>query len=127
MRKMLCILFVFACCLLLPGGGMHRARAAAPAAVSLSVDRASAEQWLCERSDNSDLNMPRIPGALSAPQMHLPGSRCGHADPVRCASRCALRGVAGAWKTTSPFISTRPVVVTQVADHSVCRLRRLII
>lgn len=127
MRKAICLLLVLVGCLLLAGRTMPRADRTARAAVALSVDRAAAEQWLCERSHNSDLNLPRIPCGLAAPQSRVVCSR-GPAYPVRAPFRCVSGPCpAGVVKITSPFGSTRPVAVTHAVDYYVYRLRRLII
>lgn len=125
MRKLLCILLLFMGCLLVAGSAAH-AEDRGGAATELTVDRASAGQWLCERAANSDLGLPHAP-SVAAPQLR-PACGSSQAGPARTAVRTPWRCVAaGSMKTTSPFSFTHPVCVTQAVDRYVYRLRRLII
>lgn len=128
MRKALCILLLLVGCLSLTGGATPRADEAGGPTAALSVDRAAAEQWLCERSHNSDLTLPRIPSGVAAPQTRVASPRGSDADPVhalfRRTSGPCTTGVA---KITSPFGSIYPLAVTHPVDYYVYRLRRLLI
>lgn len=127
MRKILYIALSFVCCLLIAGSGNAASRAVRPA-VAISVDRASSEQWLCEQRCNSDLNLPRTPGALAVPRVVTASFRCGYAHSVRTVfSGASAPGVAGVVKSTSVVGSVHPVAVTHAVDYYVYCLRRLII
>ena len=63
MRKIAIILSGLLCCLFYETGGRGiPASVAEHAAVTISVDRASHDQWRCEREYNADLNLPRVAG-----------------------------------------------------------------
>ena len=66
MRKIAIILSGLLCCLFYETGGRGiPASVAEHAAVTISVDRASHDQWRCEREYNADLNLPRVAGEVS--------------------------------------------------------------
>ena len=69
MRKIAIILSGLLCCLFYETGGRGiPASVAEHAAVTISVDRASHDQWRCEREYNADLNLPRVAGKYLLPR-----------------------------------------------------------
>lgn len=128
MRKILFIFAALVCCLVWnPGGATSVSGTVRPAAV-LSVDRAAADAWRCEREYNSDLNLPRL-CPVGAPAAVTPWqSRSCHASSVQKARLLAAahRG-ADALKITSSFNLSLFAALPHAVDRYVYRLRRLII
>ena len=122
MRKIAIILSGLLCCLFYETGGRGiPASVAEHAAVTISVDRASHDQWRCEREYNADLNLPRVAGEVS-PAPVVPVSQRGGSDRF-----AANRFEAGVVKVTSEFKSSDLSVGLHAVDYYVYRLRRLII
>lgn len=97
---------------------------------ALSAGSASADRWRCERTCNSDLNLPRL-APVAGPESVTPPQLCGarpasyrHSQQLQllAAVRCA-----GRMKATSSFLLTFHSAVPQGADFYVFRLRRLLI
>ena len=128
MRKLAVILLgLMACLLLETGSGGMGAASAEHASVTLSVDRASGDQWLCEREYNADLNLPRVLGEVS-PAPAVPVFQRGRADAGQTADRYAAdRCDTGIAKVTSEFKSSDLSAGPHAVDYYVYRLRRLII
>ena len=123
MRKIAIILSGLLCCLFYETGGRGiPASVAEHAAVTISVDRASHDQWRCEREYNADLNLPRVAGEVS-PAPVVPVSQRGGSETGQNADRFA----AGVVKVTSEFKSSDLSVGLHAVDYYVYRLRRLII
>ena len=92
-----------------------------------TVDRASRDQWRCEREYNADLNLPRVAGEVS-PAPVVPVSQRGGSGTGQNADRFAAgRFEAGVVKVTSEFKSSDLSVGLHAVDYYVYRLRRLII
>ena len=89
MRKIAIILSGLLCCLFYETGGRGiPASVAEHAAVTISVDRASHDQWRCEREYNADLNLPRVAGEVS-PAPVVPVSQRGGSGTGQNADRFA--------------------------------------
>ena len=127
MRKIAIILSGLLCCLFYETGSRGiPASVAEHAAVTISVDRASHDQWRCEREYNADLNLPRVAGEVS-PAPVVPVSQRGGSGTGQNADRFAAnRFEAGVVKVTSEFKSSDLSVGLHAVDYYVYRLRRLI-
>ena len=121
MRKIAIILSGLLCCLFYETGGRGiPASVAEHAAVTISVDRASHDQWRCEREYNADLNLPRVAGEVS-PAPVVPVSQRGGSGTGQNADRFAAN------RFESEFKSSDLSVGLHAVDYYVYRLRRLII
>lgn len=89
MRKIAIILSGLLCCLFYETGGRGiPASVAEHAAVTISVDRASHDQWRCEREYNADLNLPRVAGEVSPAPVVPVSQRGGSGNRPECRPFC---------------------------------------
>lgn len=109
--------------------GLRNASVHAPEAKQAPcIDRASAAEWLCERTCNSDLNLPRVCADVSASwaspaQSRTAGTQTARASLRRSTARHDAHN-GGETSCDQPFdLSAGPHAV----DYYVYRLRRLII
>lgn len=127
MRKLGFILLLAVSCLFTTGGGPKAHASRAVQSAVLSIDRAAADEWRCERICNSDLNVPRVLQEVTPVQASATSFR-GAADTERLSLRHAAAGRgAGSLKATSCFNFPISVFGVRAADYYVFRLRRLII
>lgn len=92
----------------------------------IAVRSGCAEEWLCERQFNSDLNLPRIlseVGPAPAVPASLRSGRCFQYPRIAGGASAGCGGV----KTTRKFNSENLSVGVCAIDYYVYRLRRLII
>ena len=128
MRKLLFILLVLAGCLLFSEGRESLRTVRTAPVAELSGGNASADQWLCERICNSDLNQPRVlreaEASPAAPMFQRGGLHTAARAALRCVASCGGTGVA---KLISTYRSNDLSVGPHAVDYYVYRLRRLII
>lgn len=129
MRKTVLILFaMLLCCLVWNPGGSDGVRRAHRTAAVLSVDRSAADVWRCEREYNADLCQPRlcpvkVPTAVTPPQLRY----CQTPSAQKARLLAASVRTADAVKITSSITPSILFASPRAAEHSVYRLRRLII
>lgn len=127
MRRFALILLGLVSCLLFAADGT----ACAPRSVQqpvIALDHASTEQWLCEQTYNSNLNLPRTCGEVAAPQGNTVVSQRGsHPDFMRAALRLAADSRLNRLQREIVAYNPNLSAGLRAVDYYVYLLRRLII
>lgn len=128
MRKFGIVVLALFCSLLFSADRGGYVSDAAVVATTISIDHAATDTWLCERTYNSDLNLPRVLGDVNTSPIASLSPRSGASGFGQTAYRYAAAFYdADVVKKSSVFnlpnLSTGPHAV----DYYVYSLRRLII
>ncbi|MEG1700217.1 MAG: hypothetical protein RR270_02935 [Alistipes sp.] len=128
MRKLLLVLLGLFGCLLFSAGRGEGVCRAAQAATTISIDHAVSDSWLCERTYNSDLNLPRVVGEVSSSTEAPTSLRSNNSVPTQVAFRLAAAGREAAVPIArNKFTFPSHIAGSRVVDYYVYCLRRLII
>lgn len=121
------ILLGLLCCqfFAVEGAPMPNAGAGLSTAV-ITVDRAAADQWSCEREYNSNLNLPRAIGEV-VPSVSSPVPVRGVYLPTGRGSLPQDACGADARKAASELESSHLFAGPRAVDYYIYRMRRLII